>query len=219
MIIGSYTVLRFCGYFVHVCMLGQSETDMLKPGVDSAERQLQSKRQEKISLQHGHQAFMDELEVLKIESNALEIAMQRAKIAQKVAEGTLDDKLKQMNQFRFRCDDIRKRLEAESITTISRERTIKDVEVRLEKREQEYKQVLNSVRSLKNQLFKDSQKLGSLRQSEADMIADIQSTQVYDSCDVSSLNLAIYDHSHHICCCCIPATVVPVIRPLEKIVQ
>lgn len=93
-------------------------------------------------------------------------------------ETELNEKVKQLDTFRARFDEIKTRLEEETNFTISKEKLTRTVEGRLVERKKELKSKEYLVDSLKQQMFKDSQLVAQLRQNESNIIVEIRSTQV-----------------------------------------
>ena len=78
-----------------------------------------------------------------------------------------------MINFRACCNTIKERLDLELKITASHGNTIEYVEQELKERKQDFKDAENQIQVLKDQMFKDSQKLAKSRKEESDMIAEI----------------------------------------------
>ena len=146
--------------------------------VETAERVVQAKRQDYQSQQQSQQAFKAELDVLRNESVASATDLQKLLSEQKNIENELVNKMSQLKSSQSRCDAIKKRLEEEKQITGTKEQGAIQVENFLEERTKELKQSNVHLQSLKDQMYKDSQHLASLRQKEAKFIMDIKNSQV-----------------------------------------
>ena len=95
-----------------------------------------------------------------------------------LAETEVDEKIKQLKTFKERLTEIKARYEDETKVTMSQEKLTRRAEERLKDREKELKVKEQLTQALKQQMFRDSQKVAQLRQQEAKFITDIRSTQV-----------------------------------------
>ncbi len=95
-----------------------------------------------------------------------------------LAETEVDEKIKQLKTFKERLTEIKARYEDETKVTMSQEKLTRSAEERLKDREKELKVKEQLTQALKQQMFRDSQKVAQLRQQEAKFITDIRSTQV-----------------------------------------
>ena len=77
----------------------------------TAERQVQSKKKEYLDSQQNYQILQDELDVLKVESVSGATSLQKMKTQKVVLKGELDQKVKQLETFRNRHDEIESNLE------------------------------------------------------------------------------------------------------------
>lgn len=146
--------------------------------IEAAERMVQSKRQEKLIAQGNLQTFQDEIDALKLENIASSSSLEQKKMILQVVKTETEEKIKQLNTFHSRFNDIKASLEEEAKITVSREKINLRIEERLKEREKELKTKEQLIQTLKHQVFKDSQVVAQLRRKESNLISEIRSTQV-----------------------------------------
>ena len=151
---------------------------MLNQEIESADRVVQSKRQEKISAQQNLQMFQDEIEALKSEAIASATSLDRTKNVLEVTKSEVIEKSTKFNLLRAKYEKVKLQLQEESKVTASKEQLTQVVEGRLKEKQNDLKFAEHNVKNMKGKMFKDSQILSQLRQKESNLISEIKSTQV-----------------------------------------
>ena len=95
-----------------------------------------------------------------------------------VLKRELDQKVKQLETFRNRHDEIESNLEKGKKATMSQEKLAQIIELPLKDRAKELSKIESNVKSSKYHIFNNAQKLGILRKIESDLISDIKGSQV-----------------------------------------
>jgi len=170
----------------------QAQIDDLNKDVETANRAAQSKRQDRIEEEDALNSLQIEFEVLKAESAAAALNLQKAKTDSSVFQREVEEKERQLEFFRSRMSAIHDQLTSEKETILSKEKITQHVEQRLQARKRELSEVQAKNGVLREQMFKDSQHLAELRKKEEDLISEIKSTQVRLAFIVTSLFLLIF---------------------------
>jgi chromosome segregation ATPase len=150
----------------------------LNKEVETANRAAQSKRQDRIEEEEALNSLQIEFEVLKAESAAAALNLQKARTDSSVSQREVEEKERQLEFFRSRMSAIHDQLTFEKDTTLSKEKVTQHVEQRLQARKRELSKVQAKNDALREQMFKDSQHLAKLREKEENLISEIKSTQV-----------------------------------------
>ena len=90
----------------------------------------------------------------------------------------LSQKKSQFERFLDRFQQIKCRLDEEKKSTVISKLGVQEVEKKLKERGHELKLENDKVFALKDQMFKDSQRLAEVRKNEANIISEIKGTQV-----------------------------------------
>ena len=146
--------------------------------VETDNRAAQSKRQDRIEEEDAMNSLQTEFQVLKAESAAAALNLQKAKTDSSVSQREVEEKERQLEFFLSRISAIHDQLTFEKDTTLSKEKVTQHVEQRLQARKRELSKVQAKNDALRDQMFKDSQHLAKLREKEENLISEIKSTQV-----------------------------------------
>jgi chromosome segregation ATPase len=138
---------------------------------------LQAKRQELSSIQDTEHSLKDEIVSLQRENSMVATAVETKRAKQKMAQNGLEQKKEQVGMLMKMLENTKGKLANEQLDTTSREQISETIEKTLENREKELQQVERNISSLKNKMYKDSQRLADLRKHESDFIADIHGAQ------------------------------------------
>lgn len=141
------------------------------------ERVLAKKRQDALGAQQRLQEFKDELEVLKNELAASAASLMRKRAENSGLAARMEEKKIALEDARRRYQAVKRRLESESGHTDKVEASAKSAEQDLGAKEADLKNQEGALKALKDQMFKESQKLFVLRQEEANAIAEISGAQ------------------------------------------
>jgi len=155
----------------------ENERDDSQQDIDYKERFLQTKRHDLSSLRDTEHSLKDEIDSLQRENSMVVAAVENKRAEKKRAQKGLDQKKGQVGMLTKQLDDVKKKIVDEKLDTCSKERIAETIEKALVKREKELQQAEKNIASLKNKMYKDSQRLADLRKQEADLIADIHGTQ------------------------------------------
>ncbi len=156
----------------------------MKQDIELGERQIQAKRQERLNKEKNRLEFKDELDALQLECVASENSLQETKHFYDAIDIELSQKKSQFERFIDRFQQVKFRLDEEKKLTVIGKLGVQEVEKKLKEREQELKLENDKVFSLKEQMFRDSQRLAEVRKNESNIISEIKGTQV-SSCEVS----------------------------------
>ena len=166
----------------------QNDRDDSQQDLDYKERYLQTKRQDFSSLQDTENSLREEVGSLQTENSMVGAAVDIKRAEQKRAQTGLDQKKDHAGMLSIQLEDVKDKLANEKLDTSSKERLAETIEKTLVDREKELKQADNNIASLKNKMYKDSERLAYLRKQEADLIADIHGTHANTKNFTSKVN-------------------------------
>ena len=166
----------------------QNDRDDSQQDLDYKERYLQTKRQDFSSLQDTENSLREEVGSLQTENSMVGAAVDIKRAEQKRAQTGLDQKKDHAGMLSIQLEDVKDKLANEKLDTSSKERLAETIEKTLVDREKELKQADKNIASLKNKMYKDSERLAYLRKQEADLIADIHGTHANTKNFTSKVN-------------------------------
>ncbi|KAL9190836.1 hypothetical protein ACHAXT_000542 [Thalassiosira profunda] len=155
----------------------ENERDDSRQEVDDKERYLQAKRQDLSSIQGNEQSLKDEVGSIQRENAMVAAAVSNRTAERKRAQDGLEQKKEHAVELAKQLGDAKGKLASQKLDTSSKERLAESIEKTLASREKELVQAEKNITSLKNKMYKDSQRLAGLRKQEADLIADIHGAQ------------------------------------------
>ncbi|KAK1743604.1 hypothetical protein QTG54_005201 [Skeletonema marinoi] len=167
----------------------QHEKDASEKDISNRERSLRTKRQELSSLQAKERSLSDEINSLKSENTILAATVESKREKEKRALDGLEQAQVHVEVLSNQLEQVRNDLSSEKDGATSKERVVEEIEVLLATRERELGQAEKKMISLKQKVYKDSQKLSDLRQQEADLIAEVKGTQANIKNYASKINL------------------------------
>lgn len=145
---------------------------------DATNRLVQQKRQEKVDEDEILRSLQVEVDILKAESIASSQSLQKAKTKSKAAAEEVSEKLKQLELFQNKVEDIKSQLSSEKDLTLSKEKISQNAEDRLNAKEKEMKLMDKRNEDLRKRLYQESQHMTKLREKESNLIGEIKSSQV-----------------------------------------
>jgi len=153
------------------------ESEDSEKDIQNKERSLQAKRQELSSLLAKERSLSDEINSLKGENTILAAAVESKRAEEKRAIDRLEHTQEHVEALTSQLEQVKNDLSSERDGASSKERVAEEVEALLAIREKELDQAEKRMASLKQKIYKDSQKLSDLRKQEADLIAEVKGAQ------------------------------------------
>ncbi|KAL7441414.1 hypothetical protein ACHAXM_007821 [Skeletonema potamos] len=153
------------------------ESEDSEKDIQNKERSLQAKRQELSSLLAKERSLSDEINSLKGKNTILAAAVESKRAEEKRAIDRLEHTQEHVEALTSQLEQVKNDLSSERDGASSKERVAEEVEALLAIREKELDQAEKRMASLKQKIYKDSQKLSDLRKQEADLIAEVKGAQ------------------------------------------
>lgn len=141
-------------------------------------RIVQTRREERVKEESDLTSFHDELDLLKAESAATTLTLEKRKAETFLLVKDNEEKTEILEVLRTKVGTLHEQLVNEKKTVVSKEKITQHVEQRLQQKQKELKQAHTRYETLKEKMFQESKHLAKLRQKELNFINEIKSTQV-----------------------------------------
>ena len=144
---------------------------------NNKERSLRAKRQELSSIQAKEMSLLVEINSLESENGTLAASVESKEAEHERACDSLGQTQGNAEVLKSQLEQVKRDLASEKYGAMSKERGAEEIEMLLATREKELEQAEKKLISLKQIMYKDSQKLADLQQQEADLIVEVKGTQ------------------------------------------
>jgi len=158
----------------------EQENEAVQRQIQEAERVVQSYRATQTQEQASLVSLQDELEVVRGTLAKCAADLQQAKVKVANSRDMLEAQKEKLEQTRKKNAEVKRRLEQEYLTTADLEKNAKQIHSMHREEEVRLKATDKELQELKQEMFKKSQALFSLRKDEANLIAEISGAHTAD---------------------------------------
>lgn len=150
----------------------------LRREIDSGERIVIIRKQERNDVEETFRKVCDDIETLKLEKESVNDSLQQVKIKIAVRQEELEKKSRQLEDLKNKYETLTKQLEEEESAIDFKKQLTQTSEERLRRVEHQFKREAEKVELLKKERMKLSEKLASAKLRETNLRSDIKSENV-----------------------------------------